>query len=211
MSDYCLAAESVTKSFNRKVIFSNVSFSLAARQSLVISGRNGSGKSTLMKVLAALSSPTSGKVLRSDNGAEIKEDVFFQYIGYVAPYLQLYEEFTAWENLDLLRKIREMGIPDDRLRMLLELVQLDHRRNDTVRTFSSGMKQRMKYACALLHEPVILMLDEPTANLDVAGRGIVQLIVEEQRKKGIVIVATNEPNEMEWCDHAINLDDKNGK
>jgi heme exporter protein A len=211
MGQYTLHAEKVKKTFNRKLIFSDISFSLFDHQSLVITGRNGAGKSTLIKIIAALSSPTSGKIKATENGKEIHSGVLFQYIGFVAPYLQLYEEFSAWENLHLLRKIRDIQVDDSKLRALLELVQLDHRRHDIVRTFSSGMKQRMKYACALLHDPIFLLLDEPTANLDVAGRTIVQNIIEEHRKHGIVIVATNEPAEIAWCEQAVNLEAPNGR
>jgi heme exporter protein A len=211
MTQYTIQAEKVKKTFNRKLIFSDISFSLSNHQSLVITGRNGAGKSTLIKIIAALSSPTAGKIHATENGKTIDPGVLFQYVGFVAPYLQLYEEFSAWENLHLLRKIRDIEVDDAKLRSLLELVQLDHRRHDIVRTFSSGMKQRMKYACALLHDPVFLLLDEPTANLDVAGRTIVQNIIEEQRKGGIVIVATNEPAEIAWCEQSINLEVPNGK
>ncbi|CUT04457.1 hypothetical protein JGI24_01498 [Candidatus Kryptobacter tengchongensis] len=69
------------------------------------------------------------------------------------------------------------------------------------------MKQRLKYACALLHEPILLILDEPTSNLDIEGVEMVWAIAEEQKKKGILIVATNEPEELQMCDDVINLDE----
>ncbi|MFI5253399.1 MAG: ATP-binding cassette domain-containing protein [Bacteroidota bacterium] len=211
MNRYLLRAEQIKKTFNRKVIFSDISFDLSSTQSLVITGRNGAGKSTLIKIIAALSSPTTGRISAKENEKEINAAVWFQYIGFVAPYLQLYEEFSAWENLRLLSDIRAMKIGDPRLRELLEMVQLDNRRHDIVRTYSSGMKQRLKYACALLHDPIFLLLDEPTANLDVAGRTIVENIVTEQKKSGVVIVATNEPAEIAWCDQTINLDKTDGR
>ena len=83
---------------------------------------------------------------------------------------------------------------------------LASRAHDFVRTFSSGMKQRLKYACALLHDPPILLLDEPTANLDAEGHSIVRTIIDEQKRRSLVIVATNETEEVMWCCQAIDLD-----
>jgi heme exporter protein A len=131
----------------------------------------------------------------------------FKYVGFVAPYLQLYDEFTGYETLEILAKIRGLKNFGERIESVLRSVNLYNRRNDIVRGYSSGMKQRLKYACALLHEPIVLVLDEPTANLDSEGVDMAWSIAREQKSKGILIVATNEPDEIQMCDEVINLDE----
>src|SRR5262249_4432218 len=142
---------------------------VSGAQSLAVTGPNGSGKSTLMKIIAGVLSPTSGSVRLSVNGSTLPADRHYAHLGFVSPYLQLYEEFSAWENLHILARIREAATNDASVMELLRLVQLVDRRHDPVRTYSSGMKQRLKYASALLHAPSMLLLDEPTANLDEQG------------------------------------------
>lgn len=201
-----IKAEKLRKVFSRKTIFSDISFSLETHRSLSITGRNGAGKSTLLKVLTSLLAPSSGSITLTKDGSRIPATHHFQHIGFVAPYLQLYDEFTAWENLDLMRKIRNVDAHDEYLDELLKKVNLFPRKDDFVRTYSSGMKQRIKYACALVHKPFVLMLDEPTANLDAEGQEIVRQVIEEQKQKGIVIIATNESDEISWCNDVVDLD-----
>ncbi len=199
--------DALTKTFNRKLIFSNVNFKLSQSGSIIIAGRNGSGKSTLLKILIGVISQTKGSINIKIDGKKITKQDLFKYIGFVSPYLQMYDEFTAWENLEFYKKIRCVEASDDFLNSLIERVNLPHAKHQMVRTFSSGMKQRLKYAFALLHRPPILILDEPTANLDSEGKGAVQQIVQEQKEHGIAIVASNEPDEMAWCDGVLNLDE----
>jgi heme exporter protein A len=196
------------KVFNRNTIFSDIHIELRETQSLAITGRNGSGKTTLLKILAGVSSATKGSVEFSLGGSPIDPIDWFRFLGFVSPYLQLYDEFTAWENLDLARRIRAIHAENSRLQTLLERVGLSQRNDNPVRTFSSGMKQRLKYACALLHDPPVLLLDEPTANLDVDGKSMVQAIIKEQRQQGVVVIATNEPDEVTWSGSILNLDNR---
>ncbi|MBI5214246.1 MAG: ABC transporter ATP-binding protein [Ignavibacteriae bacterium] len=197
----------LSKTYNRRSIFSQVSFTLNEGDSIIIGGRNGSGKSTLLKILIGVLSQTKGTISVSVDGKEVKKQDLFRSIGFVSPYLQMYDEFTALENLDLYRKIRTINVADEMLSSLLERVNLTQAKNQLVRTFSSGMKQRLKYAFALLHQPPFLLLDEPTANLDSEGKAIVHEIVQEQKKRGLIIIATNEPDEIKWGDSVLNLDE----
>jgi heme exporter protein A len=206
MDNLRLQASDLKKVYNRKTVFSKINFDLHGMQSLAIAGRNGAGKSTLIKILAGVLSPSYGVVKSIIGGKEIHSSDHFKHIGFVAPYLQLYDEFTAFENLDILRKVRGIDVRNSVLNELLNRVNLEARSNDFVRSFSSGMKQRLKYACALLHNPPFLLLDEPTANLDEEGRTIVHEIVLKQKSKAIVIIATNEADETKWCDQIIDLD-----
>jgi heme exporter protein A len=159
-----------------------------------------------VKILAGVISPNDGNFTITLDGTEVKRDDIYRHVGLVAPYLQLYEEFSAWENLDLFRKLRGVDVPDVSLDGLLEKVGLYKRKHDLVRTYSSGMKQRLKYAFALLHEPEVLLLDEPTSNLDAEGMSMVSEVIAVHRTKGIVIVATNVREEVQRCDASLDLD-----
>ncbi|MCS7230039.1 MAG: ABC transporter ATP-binding protein [Candidatus Kryptonium sp.] len=205
--EFKLIGKDIRKNFGRLLVFDSVNFELGIGSSLAIAGRNGSGKSTLVKIIAGLLSPSSGEVIYQIDGKKIDKLEWFKYVGFVAPYLQLYDEFTGYENIEILAKIRGLRNYKEKINEVLELVNLYSRRNDLVRGYSSGMKQRLKYACALLHEPMVLILDEPTSNLDSEGVEMVWALAEKQKKKGILIVATNEPEELQMCDDVVNLDE----
>ncbi|MBI2428695.1 MAG: ABC transporter ATP-binding protein [Ignavibacteriales bacterium] len=175
MKKMTLKSDYVTKAYSRKTIFRDVSFSVNEGSAFAITGKNGSGKSTLIKILCGLLTPTKGSVLLSVNEKTITPENYYPHIGLVSPYLNLYEEFTGEENLLLIKKIRGLNSGSDaRINELLNEFNIyDHRKKE-VRFYSSGMKQRLKYCAALLHKPVILYLDEPSANLDEMGIGIVR-------------------------------------
>ena len=205
--DFKITLKNVRKNFGRLLVFDSVNFELTIGSSLAIAGKNGSGKSTLAKIIAGLLSPSAGEVIYQIDGKKIDKLDWFKYIGFVAPYLQLYDEFTGYENLEILARIRGLKNYKSKIEDVLKRVNLYARRDDLVRGYSSGMKQRLKYACALLHEPVVLILDEPTSNLDAEGVEMVWAIAQEQKKKGILIVATNEAEELQMCEEVINLDE----
>jgi len=120
--------------------------------------------------------------------------------------LNLYDEFTALENLQFLSNIRAADQQNgERIKELLTLVGLWKRRDDIVGTFSSGMKQRLKYAFALIHNPAVLILDEPTSNLDAEGIKVIKKIILEQKKINILIIATNNKEEAGWCAQQIQV------
>jgi heme exporter protein A len=203
-----LEVNNIKKTFNRRIIFTNINFKLENGSALAIAGRNGSGKSTLVKIIAGVLSPTSGIVNISANDNEIKPIDKFKHIGFVSPYLQLYDEFTAVENLYIFAKVRSLNIQREFILDLLKRVNLYDRRDDFVRTYSSGMKQRLKYTFALLHQPELLILDEPRSNLDAEGISIVYEIIEEQKQKGATLIATNDSEDLRYCENVINLDDQ---
>lgn len=207
MSDIKLTVKNLRKVFNRRLVFNNLNFELNSGQSLIITGKNGSGKSTLIKILSGYLTESSGKIEYRLEGKMIDRENFYRIVGLVSPYLVLYEEFSAFENLQLISKIRGLKISEEKINDVLKFVGLFDRRNDFVRTYSSGMKQRIKYASAILHSPSVLLLDEPTSNLDLDGKEIVEKIVFEYRKDKILIVATNESQDFKFGDQIINLDD----
>jgi heme exporter protein A len=201
-----LTAKDLKKVFNRRTVFKDISFEVKSGEVLSITGPNGSGKSTASKIICGLLSPTSGEIALTNDGKKIERDEIHEYIGFVAPYLELYGEFTALENLQIEAKARGLKWKDtSKLDEILELVGLFNRRKDELRSFSSGMKQRLKYAAALVHDPSVLVLDEPTANLDIAGTDMVFALVDKFRRDKIVVVATNDEKEASLGDIRVVL------
>ncbi|MBX2992208.1 MAG: ABC transporter ATP-binding protein [Bacteroidetes bacterium] len=199
-----LSATNLKKVFNRRTIFRNISFSVGFGEVLLVTGKNGSGKSTLVKIISDVLAPSDGEIEFSGSenaGSTFRADL----IGLVSPYLQMYDEFSAEENLRYALSIRGRT-PDTRhIHELLGKVFLFGRKDDPVRTYSSGMKQRMKYAFALAHNPPLLVLDEPTSNLDTDGIAMVKQIMQEQTQKGILIVATNDLSDVDRFTAQVDL------
>jgi ABC-type multidrug transport system ATPase subunit len=187
-------------------VLDNLSFTARAGSVLAICGANGSGKSTLLKILAGLSDMDRGNVHITCHAMTYNPFTMRSNIGYVSPELSMYEELSAAENLRFFAALRNVPAKRKDLIELLEKVGLRGRGTDLVSGYSSGMKQRLRLAFALQHNPLVLMLDEPTSCLDEAGIAIVQHIVEEKRKQGLVLIATNEARERKWADEIIQLD-----
>ncbi|HUL43665.1 MAG TPA: ABC transporter ATP-binding protein [Bacteroidota bacterium] len=200
-----LQAEGLAKTFNRRTIFSGISLSLREGESLAVTGRNGSGKSTLLKIISGVLSPSRGRCFLKIDDREVPAASSYTHLGFVSPYLQLYDEFSGIENLELFTRIRGHQVPRPFIEALLERVNLAQRSRDQVRTYSSGMKQRLKYAFALLHNPQLLLLDEPTSNLDSEGMATVYQIMEEQVTRGILIIATNDAEDLKRTDRVLDL------
>jgi heme exporter protein A len=210
MSDYSLLAESINKTFGRRLIFKDISFKLNSSTIFGISGPNGSGKSTLVKIIANIISPSSGKLIHNFNGTEIKPENLHNHIGLVSPYLVLYDEFTAYENLNYFSEIRGIPFNKGRVDDLLNKFLLFNRKEDLVKTYSSGMKQRLKFIFALMHSPQLIILDEPTSNLDDEGKEVVYELVKEEGSNNIVIIASNEKTDLSLCNETIDLKNHKG-
>ena len=210
MSNYKLTFQNVTKTFGRRLIFKDINREFSSGNVYGFSGRNGSGKSTLIKIASGVISPTRGKIIHLNNDKEIIEEKLHNYIGFVSPYLVLYDEFTAEENLYHFSKIRGIKYDSDRTKFLLNEFELYQRRNDYLKGYSSGMKQRMKFIFALLHDPQILFLDEPTSNLDTIGKNKVYEIIEKEGKSKLVIVASNEESDLNLCSEILDIESFKG-
>ncbi|MGB8657223.1 MAG: heme ABC exporter ATP-binding protein CcmA [Candidatus Zixiibacteriota bacterium] len=200
-----LEARDLGKWFGQRKVFDGVSFLMEEGESLVITGKNGSGKTTLLKILCGLTRPTEGEVILSSDGETIPQAKSRSAFGVVMPDLELYGELTARENLKYLSRIRGLFLREDELREKIARMGLAGRDNDLVSSFSSGMRQRLKYAFALLHQPQILLLDEPSANLDQEGTALVDEIVQEHKERGIVVLATNEKADFKYGDQIVQL------
>ncbi len=209
MRQAAVAIEGVGRVFGRRRVLRDVHAGVGFGQTLVVTGANGSGKSTLLRIVAGVLAPTEGRVRVIVDDRPLDSAGLRREIGYAAPDLVLYSELTAVENLRFFGSLRGLSLDTDMLRAMLDRVGLLGRGRDAVSSYSSGMRQRLKLAFALLHDPAILLLDEPTANLDEAGAAIVRGIVEEQKRRGIVIAATNERDEAEWGDELVRLGEPN--
>jgi len=206
MSNYSLSLNNVTKIFGRRLVFKDISFDMESGNIYGISGRNGSGKSTLAKIIAGIISPSSGKIIHQANGKKIEPEQLHEYLGFVSPYLFLYDEFTADENLYHFAKIRNAKVDHQRIEKLFELFNLSDRKKDLLKGYSSGMKQRMKFIFALQHSPNIILLDEPTSNLDNSGKEAVYQLVHEEAKDNLVIIASNEEGDLALCNNVIDVE-----
>ena len=206
MSSYSIRSENLSKLFGRRLIFRDINFYLKETVAFGISGPNGSGKSTLVKIVAGLIAPSSGKLIHKNSEGEIIPEKLHNHIGFVSPYLVLYEEFSAWENLKIFSKIRGLTLDEEKVNDYLKKFLLDSRKNDLVKTYSSGMKQRLKFIFALMHSPDVLIFDVPTSNLDEEGKKVVYNIIREEGKTRIVIIASNEAKDLELCDEVLLLE-----
>ena len=206
MSSYSIQSQNLSKLFGRRLIFSEINFNWDKNGIFGISGQNGSGKSTLVKIVAGLIAPSAGKIVHKISEGEIIPEKLHNHIGFVSPYLVLYEEFSAWEHLKIFAKIRGISLNVARVNDYLNIFLLDTRKNDLVKTFSSGMKQRLKFIFALMHLPQVLIFDEPTSNLDEEGKKVVYDIIREEGKTRIVIIASNESKDLELCDEVLLLE-----
>ncbi len=206
MTEFSVTLENVTKTFGRRLIFQDISQKFTIGKVYGIAGNNGSGKSTLSKIIAGILSPSSGKVNYVSAGKNIIPEKLHNFLGFVSPYLVLYDEFTAAENLLHFSKIRGIKAEIKEMDSLLEEFGLSQRKNDLLRAYSSGMKQRMKFIFALLHHPPLLILDEPTSNLDVEGKNTVYNIIKRRSNSSVIIIASNEESDLSRCDEILELD-----
>ncbi|HBQ59441.1 MAG TPA: hypothetical protein DD671_07400 [Balneolaceae bacterium] len=202
-----LKVENLRKKFNTKTVFEGFSFEHNSGM-LGIAGSNGSGKSTLLKCLAYLLRPNFGSIVWKNHEHLMNQKQVKKHIGYAAPYINLYAELSVEENLIFLMEASGDKAETEKIHALLERVQIPHLREQLFGNLSTGQQQRAKLAAALVHEPEILMLDEPGSNLDEKGHELVTSIVKTEAEKGtLVFLASNDPNEIELCNKVVNIGD----
>lgn len=206
MTNYSVEAVDLNKSFGRRLIFNDLHFKFDKAGVYGISGPNGSGKSTLVKIIAGIIGASKGKIVHKLSDKEIIEEHLHDYIGFVSPYLVLYEEFSTYENMKLFVQIRGVKFNQERVDYLLNKFLLFKRKDDLLKTYSSGMKQRVKFIFALMHSPQLLILDEPTSNLDDEGKNSVYELISEEGQKNIVLIASNEKNDLQLCSEIVYLE-----
>ena len=202
-----LEARELTKSFSGPPLFSNLSFS-ASSGLVAVSGRNGTGKTTLLKILARLVRPGGGSVRVLQESREIAGDARRRAVGWAGPDLAFYDDFTAEENLLFFRRAAGLAADDAAIRTRLARVGLEAVAGRRVGAFSTGMKQRLRLAFALLCDAPVLLLDEPSAGLDEAGRERLAEVIAERRRVGPVFLASNDARDFAAPDQIIALGDR---
>jgi len=195
-----LIIDRVSKSFQSRNVLRSISAEVRDGQLLGIVGPNGSGKSTLVKIVASLIRPSQGRVEFEIDGKSIAGSDIRPYIGMVSPELFLYDELTAFENARFLALMG--GVQLSESRGLFDEFGIGGREHDLVRSFSSGMKQRLKLLIAMQRKPAIMLLDEPTSNLDDSGKALVRKLVDS--REGITVMASNDRTEVQ--DAAVIID-----
>ena len=198
-----ISLQNVGKRYNREWIFRHFNFDFSPSVSYAITGANGSGKSTLLQVIAGATLHSEGQLLYNQpTGGSIEQP--YRYIAIAAPYLELIEEFTATELLTFHAGFKKLTAP---VETILQSVNLDKAAHKQIRYFSSGMKQRLKLAQAFFSESEVLLLDEPTTNLDSEGVNLYQALVQNQAGNRLLFVSSNVPQEYEFCEEVIRMED----
>ena len=203
-----LRLEELSKSFGSRLIFSSLNLGIKTGQLCRVTGPNGSGKSTLLKILAQLLNPTTGKLKIFHQGDSLSPEQARSQTFWIAPDFSFYHELTPFENLSFFCRVRGMGKRNEEIASGLERVGLKGRENQQVGDFSSGMKQRLKIALAMLTEPQILLLDEPESNLDQVGKSLLKEFITQIRPKVALFWADNQPEQMADVDFRIRLGEK---
>jgi len=198
-----ITVEGLTKVYGHRTALDDVSFEVPTGEIFGFVGPNGAGKTTTLRILAALLEPTSGRAFVDGADVSQQPDRVHERLGYMPDFFGVYDQLTAFEYLDFYAacyrqpKARRKKIADD----LLELVGLSDRRDQSVDTLSRGLKQRLCLARALVHDPAVLLLDEPASGLDPRARVEMREILKELQKMGKTIMISSHilPELTELC------------
>lgn len=202
---FSIYVKNLGKKFNYEWIFRNLSFSFHFGESYAIVGNNGSGKSTLLQVLAGALPPSEGEIWYQEENKKITADQFYRYLSWASPYLELIEEMTLKEQIEFHFKMKNPSPSVSSTKMLIEILRLEKSQNKFIKNFSSGMKQRLKLGLAFYTDTPLLMLDEPTSNLDAQNIAWYKEEISKQKDKRLVIVASNQSEEYDFCKHILRL------
>jgi len=202
---YDIQAEGLKKSFGNFDALRGVDLHVKRGEFMTLFGPNGAGKTTLIKLLATLTSPTSGTL--SVYGYDVRKDVnnIRSVIGVISHDPYLYDNLSAFENIKFFGTLYGLDDVDNRARSVIKQVGLEKRMNDLVRTFSRGMKQRLTVARAIVHEPKILLLDEPYTGLDQHGAQIFGEMLSDLKSQRRTILMTTHN-----IDEGLDLSDRIG-
>ena len=205
MEAFKISLANIGRRFNREWIFRSVNYTFEHSQSYAILGANGSGKSTLLQVLSGSLTPSEGNLAYTFNGSSVPVEEAYKHLVIAAPYLELIEEFTLQEIIDFHFKFK--GYRDElNSKSVIDLLALNAS-NKPLKYFSSGMKQRVKLALAFCSDTPVLLLDEPTANLDQQGIDWYLSLIEHFSQNRLVIICSNQPHEYQFCKHQLAVSD----
>jgi ABC-2 type transport system ATP-binding protein len=205
-----IVVEKVTKRYGRMLALDDVSLTVGGRDMFALLGPNGAGKTTLIHILCTILAPDEGTAKVAGHDVVRHAVRARRNIGVVFQEPSLDDRLTAFENLNFHGLVYQVGAADRKRRIaeMLELVELADWRDKLVRTFSSGMKRRLEIARALLHNPRILFLDEPTVGLDAQARERIWAYLDQLRRERdlCVVVTTHYIEEVENCDRVCVID-----
>jgi ABC-type multidrug transport system ATPase subunit len=201
-----ITLENIGRRFNREWIFRGVDHTFVSGKIYAVLGPNGSGKSTLLQVLNGSLSPSAGTINYFYEDKLIEIDEVYRHLSLAAPYLELIEEFTQSEMVDFHFKFKSYTPGIDK-NELVRLLAMPESKNKPIKYFSSGMKQRLKLALAFCADTAMLMLDEPTSNLDTQGVEWYLSLVRQFAKNRLTIICSNQEHEYSFCDEQLDITD----
>lgn len=200
-----ITLENCGKSYNRQWLFRNLSCTLQQGEKWAFLGSNGSGKSTLTLILAAQVWPTEGSIKWETQGKNIDPSQVFSHIALASPALELPEEFSLKEMVDMQGRLKPFSIVNP-LEAIAQLCEFNAKTLvKPVANFSSGMKQRVKLCLAAMAQTPILVLDEPLTNLDKAGAVVFEKILENYTQNRLLVIASNRQDEYGICDKFLTI------
>jgi ABC-type multidrug transport system ATPase subunit len=192
----------VGKRFNREWIFRHFNYQFMAGKSYAITGSNGSGKSTLLQVIAGSLTHNEGTIEFNNGQQSINNEQLYAHISIAAPYLELVEEMSAKEMLEFHAQFKPLVLP---IAEALQIVGLEKATDKKIRYYSSGMKQRLKLAQAFFSNTPVLLLDEPTTNLDADGIALYHHLIDNYTSGKLIIVSSNDTQEYNFCGEVIKI------
>lgn len=199
--------EKAGKQYNEDWIFNNLNYTFSTGKATVLLGSNGSGKSTLLQVVSSSIMPTTGTISYEMNGSIIKPEQAFRLMAIAAPYIEMIEEFTLAEMISFHRRLKPL-IRNMSSSELIQVCQLEDNTDKPLKYFSSGMKQRLKLALAIMSDTPVLLLDEPVSNLDRAAIDWYKDLVSKNMRDRLVVVSSNSVGEeYGFCTEEIRLED----
>ncbi|MDI1322846.1 MAG: ATP-binding cassette domain-containing protein [Algoriphagus sp.] len=198
--------DGASKRFQFEWIFKNLSLALSQGNSLAITGSNGSGKSTLLKCVSGSIPLTSGKIHFRKNLKLISESEWFSNLSFAAPYMELPEEFMLEELLTFHFKFKS-PLNQISIEEMMDIMYLTPHKSKPINHFSSGMKQRLKLGLAFFSDVPLVLLDEPTSNLDKKGIDWYLELIAKFSANRILIICSNDPREYDFCEQKIVLED----
>jgi len=199
-----LKLTNIGKRYRFEWIFRQVNQHFEAGKQYAILGPNGSGKSTLLQILSGHLSPSEGNIdfYFSEKKAD-REDVFRQ-VSMAGPYMDVIEEFTLIESLRFHQNFKPY-LAGLKAKDLIDILQFSKSKNKEVRFFSSGMKQRLKLALAICSDTSLLLLDEPTTNLDAQGVAWYRHLIRQYTNDRTLIIASNIKHDYDFCEASLNI------
>lgn len=197
-----ITLNNVGRRFNKEWIFRNIDYTFNGNEKYAVLGPNGAGKSTLLNILLGSLTPSEGEITYLGTKAE---DIY-RHISFAAPYLDLVEEFTLQETIDFHFQFKPYAGEMDAA-AVLGLLGLEKSQDKALKHFSSGMKQRTKLALACCANTPVLILDEPTSNLDEQGIEWYLKLIEKFAANKVVIIGSNQAHEYSFCKHKLNVSD----